>query len=184
MLELPPVTLPAACVIETVSMVVMVPTFVPTRPPATLAVPTVTLPDAQESAMVAVLLPTRPPAMPLSPVRTLPVAKARVILPLLSPTRPPTISHAALAPPTLPVAQENDAPIAQTEAAVGGVVPVMVPALSPTRPPAKATSSAVPATAPNAREAAMAEPCAMGPTRRPADQNTPVSVAAASPTDA
>src|SRR5436309_11420888 len=189
MLESPPVTLPVACVIEPELMVVMEPKFVPTKPPATLDAPTVTLPDAQESTMVAVLpgeehsaqmmlLPTRPPAMPLSPVSTLPVAKARSILPWFSPARPPALNHMALAAPTLPAAQENDAPMAHTEASPGSVVLVIVPALSPTRPPAKATSPAVLVTAPNAWESVMVEPCALEPTSPPAAENAPVTVTA------
>src|SRR5215510_7556254 len=167
-------------------MVVMEPKLVPTRPPAMLDAPTVTLPDAQESTMVALLpgkehsaqmmlLPTRPPAVPLSPVSTLPVAKVRSILPWFSPARPPAISHAALAPPTLPVAQENNAPMAHTEVGVGDVVLAIVPALSPTRPPAKAMSPAVLVTAPNACELVMVEPCALEPVSPPAAENAPVT---------
>jgi len=41
---------------------------------------------------------------------------------------------------TLPVAQENDAPMAHTELSTGDVVLVMMPLLRPTSPPVKATS--------------------------------------------
>src|SRR5262245_45892079 len=120
MLVLPPVTLPVACVM--VPVLVMMPSLAPTKPPAALEVPTVTLPVAKELRIVALLsvpalthsehllgmlLATSPPAVPLLPVSTLPVAKERSILPLLSPTRPPALSHATLAAPTLPVANES-----------------------------------------------------------------------------
>ena len=70
---------------------VMVPSF-PTKPPATLAAPTVTLPLACEPVMAPLteLEATSPPAMLASPACTLPTATDDRIVPALLPTKPPT----------------------------------------------------------------------------------------------
>ena len=69
----------------------MVPLFAPTKLPATLPVPTVTLPLACE---LVIAPPTKfeatsPPAMLPSPVCTSPVATDERIVPELLPTKPP-----------------------------------------------------------------------------------------------
>src|SRR5215475_11142730 len=70
---------------------VMVPALAPTKPPATLAAPTVTLPLACELVMVPLteFEATSPPAMLPSPACTLPVATDKRIAPELLPTKPP-----------------------------------------------------------------------------------------------
>ena len=87
------------------------------------------------------------------------------------PTSPPDVPN--FPPVILPVAQENDAPMAHTELSTGDVVLVMVPLLRPTRPPVKAKSLAVLVTLPNACELRMVEPGAFEPTRPPAAEYVP-----------
>src|SRR5262249_47370787 len=84
---------------------------------------------------------------------------------------------------TVPVAQENDAPMAHTEVSTGDVVLVMVPPLSPTRPPAKATSLALLVTLPDACELVMVEPGAFEPTSPPAAELVPAIETAPSAQD-
>src|SRR3954447_13250549 len=121
-------------------------------------------PPTVEMPPLAVLLP------PLSPV-TAPVAKLFSIVPSLLPTSPP--DKPSVPPVTLPVAQENEAPVAHTEVSTGDVVLVMVPLLRPTRPPVKATSLALLVTLPNACELRIVESGAFEPTRPPVAENCP-----------
>src|SRR5215813_3170098 len=117
-------------------------------------------------------MPARPPTVERPPLAldplpvTAPVAKLFSIVPWLLPTSPP--DEPSLPPVTVPVAQENDAPLAHTELSTGDVVLVMVPLLRPTRPPAKARSLALLVTLPNACELVMVEPGAFEPTSPPA----------------
>ena len=69
----------------------MVPLFAPTKLPATLPVPTVTLPLACELVIAppTEFEATSPPAMLPSPVCTLPRAVDERIVPELLPTKPP-----------------------------------------------------------------------------------------------
>src|SRR5262245_36653559 len=97
---------------------------------------------------------------------TAPVAKLFSIVPSLLPTSPPDVPD--LPPVTVPVAQENEAPVAHTELRIGDVLLVMVPPLRPTSPPAKAKSLALLVTLPNACELLMVESGAFEPTRPPA----------------
>src|SRR5262249_34906341 len=111
---LPLTTLPAA------NERSILPVFSPTRPPAISHVTAEpTLPDATESLMVPRLVPTNPPTTegllsalldPPPLLVTAPVAKPFSIVPSLLPTSPPDVPD--LLPVMLPVAQENDAPIA------------------------------------------------------------------------
>ena len=107
----PPVTEPPAALDR------IVPLPDPTRPPATLAAATPTLPLALElwisaapftQLMQTVLVATRPPAVLASPVCTPPSATDDWIVPKLLPTSPPACKFATSGLPTLPLADEPE----------------------------------------------------------------------------
>ena len=99
----PPAILGSAITAPVANELVIVPAFMPTRPPSVLPSPPVTLPLALEFSIVPVLRPARPPEMLPTPPVTLPVAFEPVIEPALAPTRPPTPN---VEPLTAPLADE------------------------------------------------------------------------------
>src|SRR5262249_51404519 len=102
----------------------MMSSLAPTNPPATLPVPTPTLPPACEPLMKTllkygdapalmqmahgVLEPTSPPARLALPACTSPLAMDDRIVPELLPTKPPTCRFATLGLPMFPLSEEPE----------------------------------------------------------------------------